>query len=331
MIITDRLTDKTVHCYSWKHPTVMKNPSHLAVSYFHSIMLNLEKILFTIRWTQRGVHTDLKNQIQLQHNIILLIRYITDPGLLFYLHTDKTVSLSVAWLIGFRAVSVELHVQTKTQPFCHLDLVSPLCHNILKSSHTVKILDKCNFISIVSSYLSGRSFPVNVGNFTSSHEPLSSGSAGFCSGPTSVYLIPLGHLIRTFKGASYYCYANVIHSYVSFKPNNLYKQIQSINPWMADNFLKLNTDKTEVLVSAPSAPSRMIENLDLPPFAVEPSLCNLDVFVTSIWVWTNMLIIWFCCQFHQLRNISKIRPVGTSLYREIIIHAFIQQGNTSGG
>lgn len=72
-----------------------------------------------------------------------------------------------------------------------------------------------------------------------------------------LYLLPLQHLLHTFKDISYHSYADDIQLYISVKPQDvsklqiLHRCIDSIRGWMAGNVLQLNEDKTEVLVCAP--------------------------------------------------------------------------------
>lgn len=111
-----------------------------------------------------------------------------------------------------------------------------------------------------SSYLSDRSFSVSIGTYMSDSAPLSCGvPQGSVLGPLlfSLYMLPLGKIIGSFEDISYHCYADEIQLYLSFSPHRLDKLsvlhncLASINKWMADNFLQLNTDKTEVLIFAP--------------------------------------------------------------------------------
>ena len=97
-----------------------------------------------------------------------------------------------------------------------------------------------------------------IDNFMSSSAWLSCGvPQGSILGPTlfSLYMLPLGLLISPFKCMSYHCYAdNTLLLYISVNSNDLGKLstlhdcLTAIKIWMSDNFLQLNSDKTEVLI-----------------------------------------------------------------------------------
>lgn len=72
-----------------------------------------------------------------------------------------------------------------------------------------------------------------------------------------LYLVPLLQLLSSFTNISYHCYADDIQLYISFRPPDVSKLqilqscLDSSRDWMADNYLQLNADKTEVIVFAP--------------------------------------------------------------------------------
>lgn len=138
-----------------------------------------------------------------------------------------------------------------------------------------------------SSYLSDRTFWVTVHNYVSSAESLFCGvPQGSVLGPLLfiLYLLPLGQIISNFNDVSFHCYADDVQLYFSFKPQNvsrlavLLNCLDSVKDWMADNFLQLNTEKMEVLISAPGGVVlKVMECLGSLSASVKPTLCNLGV------------------------------------------------------
>ena len=134
----------------------------------------------------------------------------------------------------------------------------------------------------------------------------------------TLYMLPLGHIIRQFGAIRYNLYADDIQLYVSFNPEEtnkvsvLLKCLSSIKDWMANNFLQLNEDKTEVLIVAPdTTASKVVQLLGSLSSAVQSKLRNLGVIFDH-----NMLLdqhIKSLTCFFQLRNIAKLRAVGSLL------------------
>ena len=107
-------------------------------------------------------------------------------------------------------------------------------------------------LSWFSSYLSNRSFAVNLGHFSSSSASLSCGVLqGTILGPVlfSIYMIPLGQIIQKHN-ISFHCYADDTQLYLPLKPNDrrnlnsLLDCLEDIKCWMAQNVLQLNENKS---------------------------------------------------------------------------------------
>ena len=142
-----------------------------------------------------------------------------------------------------------------------------------------------------SSYLMDRSLSVSVGEFVSDMEALSCGvPQGSVLGPIlfSIYMLPLGQIISCFKNISYQLYTDDIQLYFSFKPNELHKLsvlnncLNAIRNWMANNFLQLNADKTEVLIFGPdNLQSAIRQNFGALSSSSRSCLRNLGVISTN--------------------------------------------------
>ena len=141
--------------------------------------------------------------------------------------------------------------------------------HILESSFDIQ----GNVLAWFQAYLTSRTQTVHVKKCTSeSHELKYGVPQGSVRGPIlfTIYTTPLGKLIRR-HGLTFYLYADDTQLYLSFKPsepssidNNisrLEKCVEDIRAWMKLNLLKLNDDKTELLVIT-SRPSRS-QSLDI--------------------------------------------------------------------
>lgn len=120
---------------------------------------------------------------------------------------------------------------------------------------------KGSVLSWFQSYLTDRKFLVKMGNFSSSMAPLRCGlPQGSILAPSlfSLYMLPLGTIFRKHC-VSFHFYADDTQIYIPIKRNNpaalnsLHLCLEEVKAWLAQNFLSLNDDKTEVIVFSPSA------------------------------------------------------------------------------
>ncbi len=110
------------------------------------------------------------------------------------------------------------------------------------------------------SYLSDRYHFVYLNRESSQLSPVKYGvPQGSVLGPLlfSIYMLPLGNIIRKY-GISFHCYAaDDTQLYISTTPDETSKLskltecVKNVKDWMTNNFLLLNSDKTEILLIGP--------------------------------------------------------------------------------
>ena len=111
-----------------------------------------------------------------------------------------------------------------------------------------------------SSYLRNRTQSVHIGSTFSTEQTLSFGvPQGSVLGPIlfTIYTTPLGQIIRK-HGLTFHLYADDTQLYIAFKPSEDLSKAEAVSRieacvsdiriWMKNNLLKLNDDKTELLI-----------------------------------------------------------------------------------
>ncbi len=141
-----------------------------------------------------------------------------------------------------------------------------------------------------SSYLTNRRFCVAANNHMSSFSPLKYGvPQGSVLGPIlfSLYMLPLGHIIQR-HGVSFHFYADDTQLYLPVKATDpgklsaLLDCITAVKNWMSENFLQLNSIKTEVLVIGSQQMAKQILPSAGPLLdCIKPAAKNLDVWFDS--------------------------------------------------
>ena len=190
------------------------------------------------------------------------------------------------------------------------------------------------------SYLSNRTQSVMIDGQSSSPVTLKFDvPQGSVLGPLfyTIYTLPLGDLLRQY-GISYHLYADDTQLYLAFDPsasnshescfNSLQKCVETVKNWMTRSKLKLNGEKTEIVVVASPYFQNQIKSssvFKIDDTAVVPVVAarNIGIIFDNTMSMSNQVSS-ICKSVHfHLRNISKIRKQITYAACEKLIHALI--------
>uniref|UniRef100_A0A3P9MAR3 Reverse transcriptase domain-containing protein n=1 Tax=Oryzias latipes TaxID=8090 RepID=A0A3P9MAR3_ORYLA len=185
-------------------------------------------------------------------------------------------------------------------------------------------------LSWLKSYLEDRKYFVEIGSCVSDYMGLNCGvPQGSILGPLlfNLYMLPLGQLIRS-NNISYHNYADDTQIYVSLTTgeygpvDSLNHCLQQISAWMQNNFLQLNSDKTEVIVFGPQKQRESVSSY-LHSLSLKPSnqVRNLGVIMDSDLNFNSHIKSVTSAAFYHLKNIAK--NIISKRDLEILIHAFV--------
>ena len=182
-------------------------------------------------------------------------------------------------------------------------------------------------------YLSLRSQVISVAGHKSTSQPLECGvPQGSVLGPVlfTVYTSPLGALLR--ERGPYHFYADDGMLYLIFKPEQFHNNIQHmeetasmVRTWMACNQLKMNDQKTEVMLITPKNIKLTCPDLLIGDHRVAPSksLCSLGLHMDSHSTMEHHVNVVCKAAYMHLYNINKIKMYVDKPSLEQLVHAFV--------
>ncbi len=211
-------------------------------------------------------------------------------------------------------------------------------HNILLETLKNEVGIAGDALQWFKSYLTGRQQRVKIGtSVSSSHELLYGVPQGSVLGPQlfSLYTKRLVKVIE-INGMLYHIYADDTQIYIAFHPKSpsstsetlsvIEKCTSHINSWMKSHFLKLNGDKTEILViTTPTLSSHKITHVDICGSKIDVSKVIRDlgvIYDTTLKMDTHIKAI---CKrvYYQIHLINKVRQYITESDTQILVQTNI--------
>ena len=211
-------------------------------------------------------------------------------------------------------------------------------HSILLSRLSSRFGIKGIVLAWLRSYLTSRKQFVNVNKCRSSQRFLERGvPQGSVLGPLLYppYTSPLADIIKRYN-LEYHFYADDTQLYVVFKTDCLDKMVEckttieqcvrDIDNWMVIKKVKLNQDKTEVvLISSRYRPRPPLDSLQIGNVTVVPSSSarNLGVIFDKCLNFGEHIKSICKSSHYNVRNIAKIRKYTDEESAKTVVHAFV--------
>ena len=192
-------------------------------------------------------------------------------------------------------------------------------------------------LSWIKSYLSDRNMRVTIGDVMSDKKSTAIGvPQGSVLGPKlyCMFTKPIREICRRHN-MSYHCYADDTQVYIVIRPldnwNNFRARLEAclsgISKWMSSNMLKLNHDKTELVVFTPRKNACDLADISITfdgcVIKPVPVVKNLGAFFdAALSMDTHVCAVAKSC-FFQIRNIGRIRHLIDEETCKTLVHALV--------